>query len=305
VPRYLLQQWTAKTIALEDDPDDGGHGVELWATPSAHDRLREVASDDVVFVAGVIDGRLLPVCRLVVERTATYDELVAEGHEPYELPYQALAKPPLPRMNLRAVADEALSLSITKESGDSLARRRSDARRLDGQGFRTPQWIDEASAQRLTAFLDALWGGEDDSGINDPIRVARGLAPRLNSTERRAVERRAMDVVDAHYRRLGYDVEDVSAGAPWDLVATHPDGDVVHVEVKGTTGAGDAVMITAGERRHADEFAHPALAVVTGIQLTRGSKATATGGVLAKHLDPWLTGEGTWAATVWRYEPPD
>jgi hypothetical protein len=302
VPRYLLQQWTAKTITQEDE-DNKSHGVELWATPSASPRLLDLEENDVVFVAGVVNGRLLPVSRLVVGRIATYDELIAEGHEPYELPFHALAKPPLPRMNLREHADDALSLALRKESGAPLARRRTAPTRLDGQAFRVPQWIDRASAQRLGDFLDGVWDAEDDSGLSDPARVSRGLAPRLSTAERHSIERRAMDVVEAEYRRHGYDVLDVSGEGPWDLTATHPDGQIVHIEVKGTTGTGHAVSVTAGERRHAEEFGRPALAIVTGIHLTRGRSPTATGGALAVHLNPWSTSDGHWITTVWRYEP--
>jgi hypothetical protein len=66
--------------------------------------------------------------------------------------------------------------------------------------------------------------------------VARGLTPRLIASERKAIESRAMDVVTTEYRRRGYEVEDVGGHAPWDLTATHPGGDVAHIEVKGTTG---------------------------------------------------------------------
>jgi hypothetical protein len=302
--RYLLQQWTADTIALEERSDVSGHGVELWAAPSSSGRLLELEPDDVVFVAAVTNGRVLPICRVVVDRVATYDELVAEGHDPYDLPFQALARTPLPRMNLRRLGDDDLSLSLRKEDGETLARRRRDPRQLDGQSFRTPQWIDAQSASLLSGFLDDLWTAEDDTGLNDPGRISRGLAPRLSPAEREAVERRAMDVVEEHYRGLGYDVDDVSASGAWDFTASHPDGDVVHIEVKGTTGRGDAVTVTAGERRHAEEFGHPALAIVTRICLARGGKPAAQGGVLAFHLDPWSTEDGSWTATVWRYEPP-
>lgn len=302
--RYLLQQWTAETIAYNDSLSDSGHGVELWATPSSNRRLLELAPDDVVFVAGVVDGRLLPVCRLVVDRTATFDDLVSEGHDPYELPYQALAKPPLPRMNLREVADERLSLAISKVTGEPLARRRGNARQLDGQGFRYAQWIDERSAEAITAFLEDVWETEDEGGVSDPARVSRGLAPRLSTDERRAIEYRAMQVVEKHYADRGYKLDDVSATAPWDLTATHPREGEVHIEVKGTTGSGRAVTVTAGERRHALEFARSALVIVAAISLNKGTKPTADGGTRTVHLDPWDPEMGSWAPTVYRYEPP-
>jgi hypothetical protein len=106
------------------------------------------------------------------------------------------------------------------------------------------------------------------------------------------------------YRSRGYEVEDVSRHAPWDLTATHPSGHVAHIEVKGTTGLGQAVSVTAGERRHAAEFAHPVLAIVTGIALEKGRTPRATGGSLAVHLSPWSIAEGMWSAMVFRYEAP-
>jgi hypothetical protein len=301
VSRYLLQQWTVDTIAHEERL--GSHGVELWVTPSTSLRLLDLATDDVIFVAAVVGGRLLPVGRFVVDWTATYDDLVADGHDPYPLPYQALAKPPLPRMNLRAVTSEGLSLAIRKDSGEPLARRKRNPRQLDGQGFRTPQWIDEASAEAITAFLDGVWEDEDEGGVNDPVRVSRGLAPRLSADERRAIERRAMDVVETYYAPPWL-LRDVSTTASWDFTGTHPTEGEVHIEVKGTTGTGHAVTVTAGERRHAGEFARPALAIVTGIALTKGTKPSADGGKLSVHLDPWDPTAGAWAATVYRYEPP-
>jgi hypothetical protein len=156
VPRALLQQWTGETIQLEDE--DGGHGVELWATPSTSSRLLELTPGDDVYVAGVVRGRQMPICRLLVGRVASREQPVAEGHTPYDLPYQAVARPPLPRMNLRVIADEGLSLAVTKESGEPLARRESDRRHIDGQAFRTPQWIDSDSASRLPTFLNAQIG---------------------------------------------------------------------------------------------------------------------------------------------------
>lgn len=301
MPRYLLQQWALATIRDEDRI--GSHGLELWATPSSHSRLSELEEDDVVFVAGLTNGRLLPICGLTVGRTATLNQLRAEGHDPYPLGYQALAKAPLPRMNLRRAAGEQLSLTIRKEAGAPLARRQDDPRLLARQAFRTPQWIDEPSAQRLTDFLDSVWQDEDDSGVNDPARVSSGLAPRLSVAERKAVEDRAMDVVGGHYEAHGYSVRDVSKEGPWDLTATDRSGEEIHIEVKGTTGSGHAVTVTAGERRHADEFAHPALSIVSGIRLTRGRSPSATGGTLSVHLDPWSINDGKWSPTVYRYEP--
>jgi hypothetical protein len=308
VTRYLLQQWTGETIA-EEDREYGSHGSELWATPSSSPRLLEVDEDDVVIIAGVVDGRLLPICGLTVGRTVSREQLVAEGYpDPYDLPSFAVGKPPSPRMNLRHIADRRLSLAIRKANGTPLARRKADPGALDGQGFRYPQWLDEDSARRLLVFLNELWEREDDEGLDDPVRISRGQAPRMTPSERRAVELRAMEVTARLYRREGFEVADVSAREPWDLTATHLDGRGLHIEVKGTTGTGDAVIVTAGERRHAEQAARlgarPVLVVVSGIRLQRGSQPKADGGKVTVRHDPWdVKVHGAWAATVYRYEP--
>jgi len=308
--RYLLQQWTRDTIAVEDR-EYGSHGSELWATPSSSPRLLEVDEDDVVIIAGVINGRLLPISGLTVGRTTSREQLVAEGHDPdelYDLPYFAVGKEPSPRMNLRRVADQRLGLAILKADGEPLARRKGDPGALYGQGFRYPQWLDGDSGRRLLAFLDEHWQQEDDEGLDDPVRILRGQAPRMTSSERRAVELRAMEVAAQLYRDRGYELVDVSASEPWDFTATGPDGRELHVEVKGTTGTGEAVLVTAGERRHAEQAAglgaRPVLVVVSGIRLQQGRRPEASGGKITVRHDPWdVNVQGAWAPTVYRYEP--
>ena len=206
-------------------------------------------------------------------------------------------------MNLRVVADARLSLAIRKNDGSPLARTKNDPRKLHGEAFRVPQWIDERSARRLTDFAAQVWADALASGLDDPVRVARGLAPMLSAADRRVIERRAMEVVHHHYASRGYACEDVSANNPYDLRATRGESDEVHVEVKGTTGDGRAVTVTAGERKHAREFARAALAIVSRIVLTRGRSPNATGGTL-RLLDPWSRASGRYTPTVYRYEPP-
>jgi hypothetical protein len=237
MPRYLLHQWTADTIA-EEDREYGSHGSELWATASSSSRLLELAENDVVIIAGVVDGRLMPISGLTVERAVARDHLVAEGYDPYDLPYFAVGKAPSPRMNLRYRVDRALSLAIHKADGTPLARRKADPGALDGQAFRYPQWLEEDSAARLLAFLDEMWEQEDDEGLDDPVRISRGQAPRLAAAELRVIELRAMVITARLYGREGFKITDVSASEPWDLTATHRDGRELHIEVKGTTGTG-------------------------------------------------------------------
>lgn len=127
MPRNLLVQWTAKTILGEDA--SGSHGRDLHGIASSKERLTEPESGDRIFVAGVIGGQLLPVCRLVVARVATQvDLLEAEGG--YDLPFHAVAGDPLPRMNLRHRMTLAESRRVETIHRGGLARQRHRPERI-------------------------------------------------------------------------------------------------------------------------------------------------------------------------------
>lgn len=302
MPRYLLQQWTKETVRVEDR-DEHSNGTTLWAAPSSFARLMELSRGDVVIIASLREGLLLPICSLTVARTLTREQLIEQGEAgPYDLPYFAVSKRPRSRMNLRHTMSRQASGSIKKSNGQPLARRKKQPSWIDGQAFRTPQWLEPASAQRLIAFIDDVLDREDEAGLDDPRRITSGMAPRLTAAERRAVELRAMEVVTDLYRAEGYAVDDVSASEPWDLTARRGRQEW-HVEVKGTTGDGRAVLITAGELRHARHVSRPALAIVSAIELVRGRLPGARGGNLSVHLRPWDTYKGLLTPTVYRYEP--
>jgi hypothetical protein len=124
------------------------------------------------------------------------------------------------------------------------------------------------------------------SSRNDRDRTAgevQGVA--LAAPERRAVERRAMAVASAHFEAAGWTVEDVGDTHSFDLIC-EKDGVELHVEVKGTTGRGDRVILPRNEVLHAREYPHVALAVVSGIKLTRGVPPAADGGTVLLRA-PW------------------
>ncbi len=107
-------------------------------------------------------------------------------------------------------------------------------------------------------------------------RVGRGQGYGLTPEERKAVELHAMALARAHFEREGYRVEDVSATKPYDLVCWK-DGVEHHVEVKGTTGDGSSILLTANEVEHARrQFPNVSLFVVSGVVL---AQAKARGGV--------------------------
>ena len=95
----------------------------------------------------------------------------------------------------------------------------------------------------------------------------------------------------AHYEGEGYAVHDVSRTESYDLQCLQT-GRELHVEVKGTTGEPDSVLITSNEERHARDYLHVALFVVYGIDLSgRYTAAPVASGGQVRVLDPWVIRE--------------
>jgi hypothetical protein len=115
---------------------------------------------------------------------------------------------------------------------------------------------------------------------------------RRSLAARRAVEARGMAVATALLTAQGWTVEDVCTKRCYDLHCERG-LDRLFVEVKGTTGAGAEIQLTAGEvafaTRNQDEMI---LIVVAGIKLKEeGGEATASGG--HAHLLPqWAPAPG-------------
>lgn len=137
------------------------------------------------------------------------------------------------------------------------------------------------------AALDAVRPAPPPEGIR-----SGGQGRRLSVVERRAVEAHAMGLAKAHLETAGWSVKDTSMSAPYDFIVTK-DGIEKIVEVKGTTGAGDTIVLTRGEvRAHKDRYPNNALIIVHSIDLERsGAIARTSGGVLLEQT-PWHIEDG-------------
>lgn len=112
---------------------------------------------------------------------------------------------------------------------------------------------------------------EELSAIVRPLRQGRGQGRGLTGDERKAVERRAMVVVEEELRKEwpSVEVEDVSATESCDFICSSGNRKLF-VEVKGTTGAGEKVTVTRREVALArDKRPNTLLAVVSKIKLSR------------------------------------
>ncbi|MBN1962539.1 MAG: DUF3883 domain-containing protein [Deltaproteobacteria bacterium] len=119
------------------------------------------------------------------------------------------------------------------------------------------------------------------------LAVARQNAERqyadqgyaVSSHERRAIENWSMQQARKYYESKCFNVKDVHANKPFDLECQRGNK-TIYVEVKGTRGSGETVLLTRCEVQHAQK--HPrnsALFVVFNIQLKgRGKNVVGYGG---------------------------
>lgn len=152
---------------------------------------------------------------------------------------------------------------------------------------------------------DSLGAGAVEESVSEVIRgrASSGQGRALTAEERSLVERRAMDVVTQHYTEGGWEVDDVSAASPYDLLCWKAGVAQRRVEVKGTTGTAAAVILTRNEvlAARADRDA-AVLAVVHGIVLTE-NRTMADGGIL-RLISPWQPDDSALIPIAYRYQLP-
>jgi hypothetical protein len=146
-------------------------------------------------------------------------------------------------------------------------------------------FVDEYDATNI--FNDPSGAAEKESAavVERALARSKGQGFARTAKERRAIENHAMADAKKYFREIGYEVEDVSARRSYDLLCRQG-GEELHVEVKGTTTEGDAIVLTYNEVKHACDGNHScALFVLHSISLTEGQ---ASGGeshvVLPWHL---------------------
>jgi hypothetical protein len=99
-------------------------------------------------------------------------------------------------------------------------------------------------------------------------RYCRGQGFLVSQAVREIIEEYAVAWAIRHYEAQGWIVHDVGATESFDLRCTRDGIAERHVEVKGTTGIGEAVILTRNEVVHAREW-HPSvdLFIVTEIRV--------------------------------------
>jgi hypothetical protein len=136
------------------------------------------------------------------------------------------------------------------------------------------------------------------------VRRGTGQGFQRDQEVKAKVEERAMEMATEFYAGKGWIVRDVSSAESYDLLCLR-NGEVKHVEVKGTTEDGAMVLLTRNEVRHARGNPSTALFVLSNVRVESAEDGTihATGGM--RHLnDPWHIDDGTLTPLGFRYQVP-
>jgi hypothetical protein len=176
----------------------------------------------------------------------------------------------------------------------------------------------QAALTNLESLPDLV--PDSDAGVSAVIQdlagKSRNRSPgqgfQLDQEVRVAVEARAMDAAIEYFSQYGK-VDDVHGTESYDLTCTI-NGSVKHIEVKGTTTAGESVLLTPLEVAHARTYDDITLFVLADIQMTRSDQGTviAEGG-RSFVLDPWRIDDGgilsplgyTYAVPMTQVQPLD
>ena len=177
----------------------------------------------------------------------------------------------------------------------------------------------EALLSKLAAYLrtvyDAQSSGFDLTEADQvQLEIEQTIRPKkqrnsaqgfgLSAPEKKAVELRAMKIVTEWLDNNGYSTEDQSSTQPYDILA-QKNGEKTFVEVKGTTSQDpSAILMTANEvDLHKQNKGKTALAIVSSINLVKGSEPTARGGELYIKIG-WDIDDWSLTPTAFRVEKP-
>lgn len=169
---------------------------------------------------------------------------------------------------------------------------------LNGDGLKSQISIMELDLRRIMTLLSI-----DLSDFKDNEKqLSFGQGINLTYKERKAIEIRAMDVVNDLYTRDGWTLLDTSNSRPYDFKGKKGK-EIRFIEVKGTTGDGASVILTHGEVNHVSKNPKTsALVVVSKINLDRSNEnPIASGGEISTHMDPWFIDNDQLTSTQFKY----
>lgn len=108
----------------------------------------------------------------------------------------------------------------------------------------------------------------------------------------------------AHFVALGYKVTDMSASCPYDYAA-EKGTDVIYIEVKGTSTAGERVILTYGEVEHARAHrGQMVLFILRNVQVTGTPENPVASGGTRTVVEPWEVDVGALTPISYMHRVP-
>jgi hypothetical protein len=160
------------------------------------------------------------------------------------------------------------------------------------------EFIDDFEGENIFLLPQADAEKESSDAIERALARSKGQGFARTAQQRKALEDHSMAVAKRHYRKKGFDVDDVSDRCSYDLQCKRAK-DELRVEVKGTTTLGQVIVLTRGEVIHASDHRNAcALFILHSIRLN-GNKAS--GGKVVV-LDPWKLQQKRLKAIGYTYE---
>lgn len=136
-------------------------------------------------------------------------------------------------------------------------------------------------------------------GLARGTAIGQGFA--VSAKVRRAIEARAMALASAYYSSRWPSVEDVSRQESYDLCCTDIAGVDLHVEVKGTTGRGDRILLTPLEVEHARSYPRCELFIASGITVDESGDEVIAAGGATRVLENWTVAPSSLMPTGYAY----
>jgi hypothetical protein len=165
-----------------------------------------------------------------------------------------------------------------------------------------------AAASMQEAAESAAWVNAQQNNTKKP----GGQGFNVDQKAKQKVEECAMEAAIDHYSSHKWIVDpEAYKSNPFDLICRR-NGEVKHVEVKGTTGDPSEIFLTRNEVDHARECTAEekcqtvALYILSGIDLEKdGTGAWKADGGEPTIYDPWKVDDGILTPICYRYQTPD
>ena len=268
----------------------------VHAASNNFERMRAEVGD-TVYVVGNRDGRMILIGRMTIDHVVSQAEAEFRlGRELIDKRAHVLTDAPESIVRFDREVPEAVARGLRAITGAGVKFETDVGYRLSPQALMPMLRLTPESARALDDLLEEMPGGRTGSDGGHAVTTA---------AVNRAVERRAVELATEYLVTDGWTVRDVGLVESYDLDCRRG-GEALRVEVKGTSGVGDAVSLTLNEVEHArEEFPNVALAVVSSIrvEIDDNAEPVARDGVLELWY-PWAIDAGVLEPTVFRYSPP-